>query len=383
MKICILHHLQDDHYLQQLLKHLHPLQQQGLIEVWHSQQILAGHKIEDILIKELKSADAVMPLLSADFLASEAFSKMGEVISVKYSQKQDLTILPVLLRHCQWDMTFLKPFKMLPHAKHPLNDAFWKSNDHAFDIVVEELKRLFQAEKGIKEGHTTTGESISPKRKIAWIIKNLQVRTEPNERGQFVPIVVSKKVEGKLAEYVEATEKMEALEIEGIRLTRAELLAKKAVIDFTEAYVKGWKKHIELKKRSFFSILKDIENLGNNGLMFYKRQQAKNMLKEARRLEPQNVEILLTSIHFSIWIEPKNLKVKNTYLSQIEQILNPPQNDTQRFQLTIARLYKSLTPTGLKRSLLQKVRADFEGLGKLNYVAYCDNLLLGANYVGE
>ncbi|MEZ4883879.1 MAG: hypothetical protein R3E32_03995 [Chitinophagales bacterium] len=382
MKLCILHDLQDDFYLQQLLKHLHPLQQLDLIEVWHTQQILAGRKMEEVLLQELKAADVVMPLLSADFLAGETYLKMTQTLSTKHSQKKELSILPVLLRHCQWDMTFLKTIKILPSAKYPLNDDFWKSSDHAFDVIVEELKRLLQSEEPMGEEQAAKEGMASPKRKMAWVIKNLQVRSEPNERGQFVPIVVSKKVEEKLAEYVEATEKMEVLEVEGIRFTRAELLTKKAVLDFTEAYVKGWKKYIELQNRSFFSLTKGLENLGNTGLMLYKRRQTNMMLKEARRLEPQNVEVLLASMRFLMLTQTKDVKGKSAYLSQIEQILTPPQSDTQRFQLAIARMYQALEPTGLNRSLLQKVRADFEAIGKLNYVAYCDGLLIGGEYVG-
>ncbi len=382
MKLCILHHLQDDYYLQQLLKHLHPLQQQGLIDIWHSQKIMAGRRPEEVLLQELKAADLVMPLLSADFLAGETYSKMTETLAAKHAQKKELSVLPVLLRHCQWDMTFLKVFKILPNKKYPLNDDFWKSSDHAFDAIVEELKRLILAEETTGEGQAVNSESISPKRKMAWIIKNLQVRSEPNERGQFAPIVVSKKVEDKLAEYLEATEKMEVLEVEGIRFTRAELLIKKAVLDFTEAYVKGWKKYRELQNRSFFSLTKGIENLGNTGLMFYKRRQTNLMLKEARKLEPQNVEVLLVSMRFLMMTQPKDIKGKAAYLSQIEQILQVPKNDAERFLLAIAHLYQALEPTGLNRSLLLKVRADFETIRKLNYVAYCENLLLGGEYVG-
>ena len=289
MKLCIVHHLQDEFYLQQLLKHLYPLQQKGLIEVWHPQQVLAGRKIEEVILKELKSATIIMPLLSADFLAEMPYPKMAEIIAEAEGTRQ-VWVLPVLLRHCQWEMTFLKYFKILPNTKYPINDGFWKSTDHALDVVVDELKRLLQT-KEAKGEEMSKNETADPNRKMAWLIKNLQVRPEPNERGQFVPVVVSQKVQDKLEEYLVATEKMERLEIEGVYFTRAELLVKKAVINFSDAYTKGWKKYMELQNRSFFSLTKGIENLGNTGLMLFKRHQTSNMLEEARKLEPHTVEV--------------------------------------------------------------------------------------------
>lgn len=380
MKLCILHHLQDEPYLRQLLKHLHPLQQQGLINIWHSKNVLAGQKMEEELKRELKAADVVLPLLSADFLAENLYFTMEEILTERNRQKERYFLLPILLRYCQWDMTFLKNYQILPNAKHPINDDFWKSSDHAFDGIVEELKRLLQAEE---MAATEASAATSPKQKMAWIIKHLKVNPEPNERGQFVPVIVSKKVEEKLAEYVEASEKMEILDVEGVRFSRAELLTKKAMLDFSEAFAKGWKKYIELQNRSGFSLTKGFENLGNTGVMLYKRYQTNRMLKEARTLEPDNVEVLLASMRFLMMTQPKDRKGKAAYIAQIEDLLTSPQNDAQRLQLAIVHLYKCFEPTGPNRSLLRKVRADFEAIGKLNYVAYCDNLLLGGKFVGE
>ena len=57
-------------------------------------------------------------------------------------------------------------------------------------------------------------------------------------------------------------------------------------------------------------------------------------------------------------------------------------NDHDRFYLALMKLYEAIKPTKLDRSLVQSVRVDFEAIGKLNYVAYCDGLLLGGNFVG-
>ncbi|MFK7904464.1 MAG: hypothetical protein AB8B69_05030 [Chitinophagales bacterium] len=378
MKIFITHALQDDFYFQQLLKHLHPLQQQGLIEVEHSQKILAGYKTKETLREQLASADIIMPLLSADFLVEEANMRTVEA----EQKRRNVLIVPVLLRYCQWELTFFKDFKILPHTNYPLQDTHWKSTDYAMDLVVDELKLLVQKTVSKIGEEAAKKEAESPNKKMALLIKTMEVRPSPNERGQLLPVFVSDEVKTKLDEYLKATETMLAIEVEGVPFTRAELLTKKASLEFGEAYHKGWKKHIELQNRSFFSLTKDLENLGNTGLFMYKRYQVNNMLKEARTLEPENVETLLESIRFVMAVKPKDIQQKTNYITQIENILNNPKTHQERLQLALTRLYKSIQPPKITASLMKSVRADFEAIGEKNYVAYCDWLLSGANFIG-
>src|SRR5438552_2576536 len=55
----------------QLIKHLSSLQRQGLIRTWHDGDLIPGTVWEQQIIDHLNSADLILLLISADFMASD------------------------------------------------------------------------------------------------------------------------------------------------------------------------------------------------------------------------------------------------------------------------------------------------------------------------
>ena len=65
LKTFIIYARSDEAYKQQLLLHLRPLRNSGLLSVWHDGNILPGEDWEKAIKKELSSSDLVLMLVSA------------------------------------------------------------------------------------------------------------------------------------------------------------------------------------------------------------------------------------------------------------------------------------------------------------------------------
>ena len=69
----------DEPFRDELIKHLKPLEYQGIITAWHDRRIGAGEDWRGRIDHHLDSAHIILLLISSDFLASEyCYSKENE-----------------------------------------------------------------------------------------------------------------------------------------------------------------------------------------------------------------------------------------------------------------------------------------------------------------
>jgi len=61
----------DEQLWEELKDHLSPLQRQGLLKLWYDRCIAPGTEWENQIFEELKSADIIILLVSAAFIASD------------------------------------------------------------------------------------------------------------------------------------------------------------------------------------------------------------------------------------------------------------------------------------------------------------------------
>lgn len=118
--------------LKELEGHLGPLQSEGLLRVFAEHHIKAGATTLEVVNEHLAQADAIVPLLSSDFLNSKALADR-----VKVALARKTTVVPVLLRHCLWQYGVLKSLKSLPSSGRPVTDK--ANRDVVWQDVVKEL----------------------------------------------------------------------------------------------------------------------------------------------------------------------------------------------------------------------------------------------------
>ena len=129
-----------------LREHLAPMEDDGLIEIWHDREIEAGADWEGEINRKLVRSDVILLLVSASFLKSDYCKKeLRDALQKRETGKS--VVVPVILRDCDWASTFNLPSykaQALPRDNRPISGGNWPNQDKAFSEVARELRKLFE-----------------------------------------------------------------------------------------------------------------------------------------------------------------------------------------------------------------------------------------------
>lgn len=81
----------------ELDKHLSLLRRQGALDTWGDHRIPAGGELDASISEALESADVIMLLLSADFLASDYCFGVEMARAMERHDRGEAVVLPVML----------------------------------------------------------------------------------------------------------------------------------------------------------------------------------------------------------------------------------------------------------------------------------------------
>jgi internalin A len=104
----------DEELRDQLETHLKLLQRQDVISTWHDRKIQPGEEWEDVIDENFKRADLILLLVSADFIASDYCYQIEMQTSLARHEKGEATVIPVILRTCQWQKAPFGKLQALP-----------------------------------------------------------------------------------------------------------------------------------------------------------------------------------------------------------------------------------------------------------------------------
>lgn len=124
---------------QTLCAHLSGWVQKGALQIWHRDMPFTGNE-EQELRRRLDEADAVVPVLSAGFLADPSIMTHALPEILKQHAERGLRIIPLIHRACDWEGTPLAQFPALPSGGKPLRN--WPDEDEAYKTAIEHLKPL-------------------------------------------------------------------------------------------------------------------------------------------------------------------------------------------------------------------------------------------------
>jgi|SRR5579871_4187373 len=129
----------DRELLEQLVQHLRPLVAEGLIALYYD---LASLRPGDEFIPELRrmleDSAMVLFLMSPDSLASSYVSHETEL-----ALERSKTIIPIVLRPCDWYNSPLGRFYALPTGAKPVTT--WSNRDEAFVDIARGLRGTIQS----------------------------------------------------------------------------------------------------------------------------------------------------------------------------------------------------------------------------------------------
>jgi 2'-5' RNA ligase len=131
---------EDEKLLEQLKRHLAPLKNQGIIEVWHDRKIVVGEKWQSAIDQNLELADVIIFLVSASFFYSEYCYWKEMKRALERHDAGEARVIPVIVRSCIWRETPLSKLNALPKDGKAV--TIWEDRDLAWTNVVEGIRKV-------------------------------------------------------------------------------------------------------------------------------------------------------------------------------------------------------------------------------------------------
>jgi hypothetical protein len=123
----------------ELEKHLSILKRSGVIESWSDQDITAGTDWENTIAANLDSADIILLLISADFIASDyCYNNELNQAMLKH-ERGEAVVIPVILRPVDWTGCLFHKLQALPANGLPV--THWATPDDAFANISQGIRK--------------------------------------------------------------------------------------------------------------------------------------------------------------------------------------------------------------------------------------------------
>lgn len=134
----------DEWLRDELETHLKLLQRRGIISTWHDRKLLPGSEWDHEIDAHLERAKIILLLVSADFLASDYCWDKEVKQAVERHESGEATVIPILLRPCDWKGAPFEKIQGLPKDMTPVTaskdrDAAWTAIATSIRAVAEDL----------------------------------------------------------------------------------------------------------------------------------------------------------------------------------------------------------------------------------------------------
>lgn len=160
LKIHLVHATAEDpDLIAALEKQLHSLAPRR-VAVWHEHNVIAGAPTGEERRASLESADVILLLVSADFLASEQCS----LDTSRALQSRSAVVIPVLWRPCRFEEQSFAARAFLPSDGRPV--TVWENRDAALHDVVVGIARAREVQS--QRGTPTSASPLTPAA-LSWI----------------------------------------------------------------------------------------------------------------------------------------------------------------------------------------------------------------------
>lgn len=150
----------DESLRDELETHLAMLKRQGLVDAVHDRRITAGADLDAAIDGYLEDADVILCLVSPDFLASDyCYSReMGRALD--RHRAGDVRVIPVILRHCDWQSTPLSGLRGTPRDNRPVKA--WPDRDEAWLDVTRDIRQALAESAGASPPDLAALRSVTP-----------------------------------------------------------------------------------------------------------------------------------------------------------------------------------------------------------------------------
>ena len=130
----------DRQFLEELQVHMSLLRRNGKIQPWNDHDILPGEEWDEKIRQELGSADVILLLISANFLATDYIWEVELEKAMARHEKGEARVIPVVIRPCSWEAAPFGKLNGLPSKAKPVSK--FDDRDEAWLQVVKGIERI-------------------------------------------------------------------------------------------------------------------------------------------------------------------------------------------------------------------------------------------------
>ncbi|WP_427162372.1 GUN4 domain-containing protein [Aliinostoc sp. HNIBRCY26] len=168
----------DETLRDELAYHLSILEKQGVIASWHDREILAGEQWHDQISDNLNTADIILLLVSAYFLASNYCWDVEVKKAIERHDKGEACVIPVILRPVDWTGAPFAKLQALPKNAEPVVSRYWHTQDEAFTDVAKGIRGAVQKLKQERAKRQRELEEAEERQQEAERLKSEQEEAE-------------------------------------------------------------------------------------------------------------------------------------------------------------------------------------------------------------
>src|ERR1700730_18139942 len=114
---------EDEHWRDELEKHLSALQQQELITGWHDRKIAGGKAWEHEITVNMQDTHIILLLISPDFMASTYIAKTEVPLAMERFGNGTARVIPVILRPIDYKGAPFDKLQALPTDAKPVTTS--------------------------------------------------------------------------------------------------------------------------------------------------------------------------------------------------------------------------------------------------------------------
>ncbi|HYU75958.1 MAG TPA: toll/interleukin-1 receptor domain-containing protein [Ktedonobacteraceae bacterium] len=128
----------------QLETQLSLLKRQEFISSWHDRKIGAGEEWAKEIDVHLNTAQIILLLISADFIASDYCYEKEMTRALERHKSGEARVIPIILRPCDWHNSPFGKLQALPTGGQAVTDRSWYSRDEAFSDVAKGIRETIE-----------------------------------------------------------------------------------------------------------------------------------------------------------------------------------------------------------------------------------------------
>ncbi|WKZ69981.1 MAG: toll/interleukin-1 receptor domain-containing protein [Melioribacteraceae bacterium] len=133
----------DEELRNELETHLALLKRQGVISSWHDRRIIAGSELDKTISTELETANIILLLISAHFLASDYCYEKEMMRAVEKHNEGDAKVIPVILHPCDWHSAPFGNLRATPTDGKPV--SMFANQHEAFSIIAKDVREAAES----------------------------------------------------------------------------------------------------------------------------------------------------------------------------------------------------------------------------------------------